>query len=399
MRFIKDTEFQPVNTEPSTEGKGTSWHTRVPAMVSSVRKRIPVFVTCALVFVCVFVTVPVVLLLREKQVKEVLVNATITSVILHPESDRFQNGSGGSNQLPTVLLNATVTSTVLQPGGSERLQKGSEISTNLQMALQSTSNDTESLQNSSETSTWLESASNLLEWFLSGWESLRPSRGVATCAAVDDDVCEPGYTKFQNQCYKVLKTESPIDFSSAQRQCQGDGAALATDKTPQVHNFLKGLLKPHLSETIDSQYRRAFIGLMCQNGCDSPGNWLYADGTKCEGNHFCDWLTIGSTNEWNALPTSLYGPSIAAMLDDFPDTSYRYKLQPYPADHTLQYMICEKEADSTEHLKPRQLTVNERVSNVVLQWRRPACSGEISSYILVLLGGTVSYDTEMRTIK
>ncbi|XP_071545733.1 uncharacterized protein [Panulirus ornatus] len=221
-------------------------------------------------------------------------------------------------------------------------------------------------------------------------------RTTVRCVAVSEDMCAPGYSKYQSGCYKVIKTDEPIDFTSAQRKCQTDGAVLATNKNPQVHNYLKGLLKPHLSETIESQYRRAFIGLMCQNGCDSPGNWLYADGTKCEGNDFCDWLTVGSTNEWNALPTSLYGASIAAMLDDFPDTSYRYKLQPYPSDHTLQYMICQKDADSTEHLKPRDLSVAERLSNVVLQWKRPACKGDISSYILVLLGGTVSYDTEMK---
>lgn len=40
--------------------------------------------------------------------------------------------------------------------------------------------------------------------------------------------------------------------------------------------------------------------------------------------------------------------------------------------------------------------MNERLSNVVLQWNRPACKGDISSYILVLLGGSVSYDTEMK---
>ncbi|KAK3864135.1 hypothetical protein Pcinc_030154 [Petrolisthes cinctipes] len=211
-------------------------------------------------------------------------------------------------------------------------------------------------------------------------------------------VCASGYSKFNDQCYKVMKTNTPVDFTTAQRKCQGDGAVLAADKTPQVHNFLKGLLQPHLSETVDSQYRRAFIGLMCQNACDSPTNWLYADGSRCEGNSFCDWLSVGSTNEWNALPTSLYGASIAAMLDDFPDTSYRYKLQPYPSDHTLQYMICQKSADSTEHLKPRSLVVSERLSNVVLQWQRPACSGDVSTYILVLLGSTVSvsYDTEMK---
>ncbi|KAK4294616.1 hypothetical protein Pmani_032769 [Petrolisthes manimaculis] len=210
--------------------------------------------------------------------------------------------------------------------------------------------------------------------------------------------CASGYSKFNDQCYKVMKTNTPVDFTTAQRKCQGDGAVLAADKTPQVHNFLKGLLQPHLSETVDSQYRRAFLGLMCQNACDSPTNWLYADGSRCEGNSFCDWLSVGSTNEWNALPTSLYGASIAAMLDDFPDTSYRYKLQPYPSDHTLQYMICQKSADNTEHLKPRSLVVSERLSNVVLQWQRPACSGDVSTYILVLLGSTVSvsYDTEMK---
>lgn len=215
-------------------------------------------------------------------------------------------------------------------------------------------------------------------------------------AKCNEKACSPGYTKFNNRCYKVIKTEKPIDFTSAQRKCQADSAVLAADKSASIHNFLKTLLRPHLQETIDSQYRRAFIGLMCQDNCDSSANWLYADGSQCAGNDFCDWLKPGSTNEWNAIPTSLYGASIAAMLDDFPDTDYRHKLQPYPADHTLQYMICEKGDDSTEHLKPRELTVNERLSNVIIDWKRPSCTGDISSYILVLLGGQVSYDTEMK---
>lgn len=222
---------------------------------------------------------------------------------------------------------------------------------------------------------------------------------VKSDAKCNENACAPGYTKFQSRCYKVFKTDSPIDFSSAQRKCQAESAVLAADKSSQIHTFLKKLLKPELSENIDSQYRRAFIGLMCQDNCDSPANWLYADGSQCSGNDFCDWLKGGSTNEWNALPTSLYGASIAAMLDDFPDTDYLHKLQPYPADHTLQYIICEKDDDSTEHLKPRHLTVSERLSDVQIEWQRPSCAGDISSYILVLLGGSVSYDTEMKCDK
>nr|XP_027226192.1 uncharacterized protein LOC113818215 [Penaeus vannamei] len=214
--------------------------------------------------------------------------------------------------------------------------------------------------------------------------------------ACNENACAPGYSKFENKCYKVIQTDTPIDFTSAQRKCQADNAVLAADKSSKIHNFLKGLLKPHLSQTIDSQNNRAFLGLLCQDACDSPGNWVYADGSKCEGNDFCDWLKAGTTNEWNSLPTSLYGPSIAAMLDDYPDTNFRHKLQPYPADHTLQYMICQKDADSTEHLKPRNLKVQERLANVVIEWERPSCSGEFSNYILVLLGGSASYDTEMK---
>lgn len=227
----------------------------------------------------------------------------------------------------------------------------------------------------------------------------RPAPVKVEAAKCNENACSPGYSKYRNRCYKVMKTDTPIDFSAAQRKCQTDGAILAADKSPQIHSFLKKLLRPHLSETVDSQYRRAFLGLMCQDNCDAPTNWLFADGSQCNGNDFCDWLKPGSNNEWNALPTSLYGASIAAMLDDFPDTDYLHKLQPYPADHTLQYTICEKGDDSTEHLKPSKLTVNERLSNVVIEWKRPACTGDISSYILVLLGGTVAYDTEMKCDK
>ncbi|XP_063585751.1 uncharacterized protein LOC134763117 [Penaeus indicus] len=214
--------------------------------------------------------------------------------------------------------------------------------------------------------------------------------------ACNENACAPGYSKFENKCYKVIQTDTPIDFSSAQRKCQADNAVLAADKSSKIHNFLKDLLKPHLSQTIDSQNNRAFLGLLCQDACESPANWVYADGSRCEGNDFCDWLKTGSSNEWNSLPNSLYGPSIAAMLDDYPDTNFRHKLQPYPSDHSLQYMICQKDADSTEHLKPRDLKVQERLANVVIEWERPSCSGEFSNYILVLLGGSASYDTEMK---
>lgn len=33
---------------------------------------------------------------------------------------------------------------------------------------------------------------------------------------------------------------------------------------------------------------------------------------------------------------------------------------------------------------------------MVIEWERPSCSGEFSNYILVLLGGSASYDTEMK---
>lgn len=42
-----------------------------------------------------------------------------------------------------------------------------------------------------------------------------------------------------------------------------------------------------------------FLLLVCtlsvlprRNGCDSPSNWLYADGSGCENNNFCDWLSV-----------------------------------------------------------------------------------------------------------
>ncbi|XP_076057668.1 uncharacterized protein LOC143035060 isoform X2 [Oratosquilla oratoria] len=211
-----------------------------------------------------------------------------------------------------------------------------------------------------------------------------------------ENSCTPGYHKHGDFCYKVVKSDTPIDFSTAQRNCQADGASLASDTSISTHNFLKTILRPELNNEVESQYRRAFLGLMCQDSCDSPAKWRYADGSKCEGNDFCDWLKVGSSNEWNAVPTGLYGASIAAMLDDTADTSYKHKLQPYPADHTLQYMICQKKADLTDHLKPKNLRVSERLANVVLQWDRPDCSGDIYNYIFVLLGGTVSYDTEMK---
>ena len=53
-------------------------------------------------------------------------------------------------------------------------------------------------------------------------------------------------------------------------------------------------------------------------------------------------------------------------------------------------------ADSTAHLKPRDMTVQERLSNVELTWMRPRCEGEVANYIFVLLGGTTSFDTEIK---
>ena len=53
-------------------------------------------------------------------------------------------------------------------------------------------------------------------------------------------------------------------------------------------------------------------------------------------------------------------------------------------------------AAGTQHLKPRNLVVNERLSNVVLTWDKPLCSGDINSYIFVLLGGKTSYDKAIK---
>ncbi|XP_018023299.2 uncharacterized protein LOC108679210 [Hyalella azteca] len=209
--------------------------------------------------------------------------------------------------------------------------------------------------------------------------------------------CADGFSMFQNKCYKVISSPTPLDFTSSQRKCQQDSAVLASDSSAAVHTFLKSLLKPVLTENIDSRYRRAFVGLMCQDQCDTSSNWVFADGTKCEGNGFCDWSSSG--NEWNAVPTGLHGASIAAILDDASDTQYRNKLQPYPADHQLMFAVCQRSADSTDHLKPRGLQVTERLANVELVWKRPRCDGDVSTYIFVLLGGSTSYDTEIKCSK
>ncbi|KAF2365798.1 C-type lectin-like [Trinorchestia longiramus] len=209
--------------------------------------------------------------------------------------------------------------------------------------------------------------------------------------------CADGFSMFQKKCYKVISSPTPIDFTTSQRRCQQDSAVLASDSSAEVHEFIKSLLKPALTENIDSRYRRAFVGLMCQNDCDTPSNWLYADSSRCQGNAFCDWSQTG--NQWNAVPTGLVGASIAAILDDASDTQYRNKLQPYPVSHQLMFAVCQRTVDSTDHLKPRGLQVAERLANVELVWKRPQCTGEVENYIFVLLGGSTSYDTEIKCSK
>jgi len=148
---------------------------------------------------------------------------------------------------------------------------------------------------------------------------------------------------------------------------------------------------------VDSRYRRAFIGLMCQDGCDASGNWVYADGSKCEGNPFCDFTQASA--EWNAPPSNLIGASVAAILDDAPDTKYGYKLQPYPADHKLMFAVCEKGVDSMEHQKAREMKVTEVLAKVEVTWMRPQCDGVVEDYIFVVMGATASYDKEIRCTK
>ncbi|RXG70618.1 hypothetical protein Avbf_08104, partial [Armadillidium vulgare] len=104
----------------------------------------------------------------------------------------------------------------------------------------------------------------------------------------------------------------------------------------------------------------------------------------------------GQASQWNSQPTALYGATLAAILDDTTDTNYNHKLQTYPADHQLQFGICQREADSTDHVKPRNLAVNEHLSNVLLTWDRPDCEGPVNNYIFVLLGAVESFDAEIK---
>jgi len=208
------------------------------------------------------------------------------------------------------------------------------------------------------------------------------------------EACSPGFSLFGDKCYKVMEFDAPLDFTTSQRRCQAEGSVLASDSSLVTHNFLKGLLRSKLVETVDSRFRRAFIGLMCQQNCDNSASWIYADGTKCAANNFCDWTT--EAHNWNAVPTGSHGASIAAILDDVPDTGYRNKIQPYPVDHKLQYAVCQKNVDGTDHQKVGNMKVQEYVSSVEISWERPMCQGEIKNYIFVLLGGTTSFDTEIK---
>lgn len=225
----------------------------------------------------------------------------------------------------------------------------------------------------------------------------KPTTAVATSEHnCEEKACPNGFSGLDGLCYKVQKFSTPVTIEQAQKRCQSERATLASAKSTKIHRFITDLVKPHLIESVDSKYRRAFVGLMCRDQCDNPSNWIYADGSTCAGNNFCDWQKSGSGNQWNSVPTALYGATLAAILDNTPDTNYNHKLQSYPADHNLQFAVCQRAADSMDHVKPNQLSVNERLSNVVLTWTRPPCAGEISNYIFVLLGGTTSYDREIK---
>ena len=56
-------------------------------------------------------------------------------------------------------------------------------------------------------------------------------------------------------------------------------------------------------------------------------------------------------------------------------------------------------ADNVEASKPNNLRVSELVSWIRITWDRPACEGDLSSYIMVVLGGTTSYDTEIKVTR
>ena len=66
------------------------------------------------------------------------------------------------------------------------------------------------------------------------------------------------------------------------------------------------------------------------------------------------WSLIGWKNfqtgssQWNSEPNALYGATLAAILDDTPDTNYNHKLQTYPANHQLQFAICQREGKAAE---------------------------------------------------
>ena len=57
--------------------------------------------------------------------------------------------------------------------------------------------------------------------------------------------------------------------------------------------------------------------------------------------------TRGSISQWNSEPTAIYGATLAAILDNSPDTNYNHKLQSYPADHKLQFGVCQKEGKTS----------------------------------------------------
>ncbi|XP_037093134.1 uncharacterized protein LOC119112937 isoform X2 [Pollicipes pollicipes] len=204
--------------------------------------------------------------------------------------------------------------------------------------------------------------------------------------------CDPGYIKFGELCYKLAYADSPLNYNQAIAACRREKALLASPKTTKEYENLR-VLGEGITEAQDIQTRRAFIGMFCGVDCVEPSRWRYADGERCTSNMFCDWSVSNTINEWNSIP-SLAGASVAALLDG--KEQFPYKIQAFPGDHRLQYFICQKSADNLEASKPNNLRVSELVSWIRITWDRPACEGDLSSYIMVVLGGTTSYDTEIK---
>ncbi|KAI1702028.1 lectin c-type domain-containing protein [Ditylenchus destructor] len=169
----------------------------------------------------------------------------------------------------------------------------------------------------------------------------------SNCGAVK---CADGWTEFQGVCYKLIKNETVISFTDAQRQCQSLNSSLASIPSAQVNSFLTEFASSDANCT-RAQFAATvpvcgvWVGLarLAAGSTNDNSLFFWLDSTNSTYRHWASGQPFGATQHCASLWSGARGDLVGFwdnVYCDNPDIHPIHKASIISSQPALQ-MFCE----------------------------------------------------------